>query len=97
MYSAAKMFGIPDMISGTIVDPSCGTPYKEMAAGAAITFVGLDTLLPAPPIVHMGLAGVAAQYMCDGTVDIGLNTATAQSFGFGAAGGIVMLMILGRR
>jgi len=77
-------------------DP-CGenSYYYKMLAGAATVAIGVDGVLPLPPIVHHAAAGVAVKYYCDGVMP-GFDRETAKCAGFGVAGAMLYGAILMR-
>lgn len=68
----------------------CGSDYLALAAGAAASLSGVDTILPLPRIVHWAAAGAATDMYCRGEVYPTFDNQYFMCLAGGAAGGLAV-------
>ena len=78
--------------------PCTQTRPMAAAAGAIAAYAGLGSVLPAPPIVHYALAGVAVDMACRSTNTERMrpNLSYVEHAVYGAVGAYASGMLLGR-
>ena len=76
--------------------PCTQAHIAQALAGGVVAMYNLDTLLPAPKIVHYALAGKAVDVFCRGQVDaMKPDEATLMSMAYGTLGAVVLGCIKG--
>ena len=72
----------------------CAYPKSLAAGSAALTRVtGLDRLLPLPPAVHHGVAGLVSKSYCSGWAMPAMDADTAMTVAAGVVGGTLAVML----
>ena len=74
--------------------PGCTASTNQMVAaalaGAAVSYAGLTTLLPLPPIVHLAATGYAVGYYCGGSMPELTATPTLKLMASSVVGGMIV-------